>query len=176
MSNVLLDPSWVTVTLDTHPPVVAIEAEDSIDPPVAWDVLMVANEDIGGAAITVEDAYGTVTDLGHQIIDARTLRVLVPSEGLSGGPATLRGSVWDLVCNEVAIESRVFVRRLAPFEADLVISGAFDVAQNLDHAFAVEWVIGSAFEVTLTLDRAFTVAMEVTPAFDAKLTLGVDHA
>lgn len=151
MTAVVVDPSWVTLTLDTTPPVVKAQALTEVDPPSAWEVLLVADEDVGGASFALVDAYGTSSPIGYESVDDRTLRVVVPSEVISGGPARLDARVWDEVCNAVEVEVRVWVRRDPLFTADLSIGHAYDTWLTLDRAYEVESAIGRVFDVRLEM-------------------------
>lgn len=150
----VVEPSWVTVTLDTRPPKVKVTAPASVDPPEDWDILLVADEEIGGAHLVLVDSFGTQTPLGYEAVDDRTLRVLVPSEGVSGGHMTLRGSVWDVVDNAMQVEVRGFTRKPKTIEARMTIERAYAPDLNIDHRWTIDLTMGRAFDMSLEVDDA----------------------
>lgn len=141
----------VLVELDTRPPILTISAPSRVFPPDYWVVSVTADEDIKNASAALVDSIGTLTRLGSQRIGDRSLDILVPTVGVSSGPASLMLSVSDAVLNFVRTQISIHIDRPRGFDVDMVV----------EHVYDVQVTMSSAYEVDLGLDHAYFVSLEV---------------
>lgn len=142
----------VSLLLDTRPPKLKVSAQALVEPPDAWSVTVVADEDIGGAAFSLVDSLGTVHGVGFERIDSRTLVVVVPTTGVASDNAVLTGWVADAACNRISVGRGVHVLRERSFDVELTLARSSSVQLTLDRAFEVDLDLERSFDVEVTLD------------------------
>lgn len=147
--------SFVEITLDTHAPVLAIEAVVEVEPPDEWVVIVRASEAIGTAFFEFEDSLGSRHNVGFERIDDSTLRIAVPTVGLASAGSRLVGSVSDLVCNATVVDQPVLILRPRPFDVVFTMGHAYGVVVDEGRAFGIEADIAHAVVAQPTLDHAF---------------------
>lgn len=140
------------VALDTTPPTLTVEAARDVKPPEDWVVVVRASEAIGMADAALLDPGMSITPLGIEHLDDRTLRIVVPTVGLPGGRATLMLRVTDEVLNSVQTTVAVFVLRETAFHATLDITGAYSTT--------LETL--SAYDVMLNAEPIYSITLEVS--------------
>lgn len=139
----------VLLTLDTTAPTVQITIPATVEPPDNLIFDIVSSEDIGTAAIAVVDALGQMTYPGYQLLDARTLHVLLPTGELASGPATVMVSVADEALNFTRLTRRVTISRPRAFDVVLDLEPVYAVDLSLDGGYDIETGIGHAHHITL---------------------------
>lgn len=167
----VLAPSWVTIDLDTTPPLLAFDAPARVEPPDEWLVIVRANEDLGPVGMTFTDTYGTVTSIGFERVGPRTLAVRVPTVGLSSGAGELKVVARDRACNATTAVQTVVLLRPRAFDVTMTIDSGITGGMTMDTAFEVTSEIGSGFDVQQTLDHAFEVESEIEPALDTTMEI-----
>lgn len=142
----------VGLVLDTRAPVLRVEAEARVQPPEGWLVTVVSDEPVGDAAAALLDARGALASVGIEHLDARTLRVLVPTVEVAGGPATLLMRVADEVGNATQTSIPLDVLRPA----------AFNVTLDLIRGYDLDFTLAAGFETASQADPAFDFDSEVS--------------
>lgn len=150
----VLTPSWVTIDLDTTPPLLHIDAPASVEPPDPWIVIVRSNEDLGPVGMQFTDAYGTTSSVGYERIGPRTLAVTLPTVGLSGGAGELKIVAQDGACNPAIVVVTVAIARPRAFDVTLTVEPSISAEVGLTHSYDVE------SEITATIG----VSLEVTDA------------
>lgn len=141
----------VSVMLDTRPPMLTIVAEKTVEPPTDWVVEVGADETLGIVSAAIRDSLGVLTNLGYERTTDRTLRIVVPTPGLSAGRATLMLSVADEVLNLTATSTLVSINHPDTFGTDLSIGGSFETDLSIGRAYDVALSIDGAFETDLSI-------------------------
>lgn len=167
-------PSWTTLTLDTTPPTVTLEADSRIEPPDPLVVVVRSGEPLGPVSITLVDALGRAWPLGHALLDDRTATAVVQSTEFASGPARITVRVADQTCNSVTLVREVFFDRPRVFDVALTLTGAFDVVTNPDGAFEVEAGVTPSIGVDLTLVEPFDSVGGITHAHDVEMEVTDD--
>lgn len=168
----VLAPSWVTIDLDTTPPLLVIDAPSQVEPPDPWIVIVRANEDLGPVGMEFTDAYGTVSSVGYERIGQRTLAVSLPTVGLAGGGGELKVVAGDRACNAATATTTVLVLRPRAFDVTLTIdsglagemtmSGAFDGEIGFEHAHDTQQSIDHAYEVESEIGQTLAATLEIS--------------
>lgn len=140
------------VVLDTVAPTLTVEAARDIVPPEDWVVVVRASEPIGLADAALLDPGMSITPLGIEHLDDRTLRIVVPTVHVPGGRATLMLRVTDEVLNAVQTTVAVAVLREQAFHVSLDIAGAYSTT--------LETL--SAYDVVLDAEPAYSITLEVS--------------
>jgi hypothetical protein len=141
----------LTIVLDTRPPTLTIEAPARIEPPDDLVVLVLADEPLGPVSMALVDALGTLTQLGFERLDPRSLRLVVPTVGLATGAAKILLSVADEVLNITQESVTVHIER----------ERAFDVELTIEHGHDVDLTLDGGYEVTLDMHHAHDADLEV---------------
>lgn len=160
----------VEITLDTSPPLVTVTADPSVDAPNVWEATLRSTEDICGVELAFVDAAGVLHSVGAEAVNARTLRVQVPTVAL-WGPARLTGWVSDCACNRALVDVPVTIVRTEPFDVEIVIGHAVGVSLSTGPAFDADTEIGGAFDTDEGVDHAYETEAEVIGAFDVEVTI-----
>lgn len=100
----------VLVDLDTHGPTIAVTAPALVTPPSDGLVLFTVSEPVGAVTAYLSDVLDEVQTVGVERVDALSYVVLVPGQGLLGGPARLDLVVDDLVGNRTRQGVDLFVQ------------------------------------------------------------------
>jgi hypothetical protein len=165
-------PSWVTIDLDTTPPLLVIDAPKSVEPPDDWIVIVRANEDLGPVAMTFTDTYGAEVSVGYERVGPRTLAASIPTVGLSSGAGELKVIARDRACNATTVVQTVVLLRPRAFDVVLTIdsgiagessmSNAFDAEIDVEHAHVTQSSVDHAYEATADVRPAQDTTMEIT--------------
>lgn len=161
---------YVTVTLDTTPPRLALVGPATVQPPDDLAVVLSADKPLSWITATFTDSLGRPFTVGGQRMSDRSFRIVVPSVEFTTGGGTLHVGALDDVCNAAVIDLPVLIDR--PRVLDLVVesetafevkmseSTPFEMTTVADSALAMDLFQGGAHEVALTDESAFSVEME----------------
>lgn len=128
--------STVLLTLDTHPPVLAIDSPSRLRAGEVWVVTLTANEMIGVPDLRVIDALGVSHEIGVSVV-GNVVTVTIPTISLATGDAALVGNVPDVVGNPSLVHVSVVIDRDRAYSADLLFERGYDAALFMDRGYEV---------------------------------------
>jgi hypothetical protein len=156
----------VALELDTRPPKVRVPSIRDIAPPLVWDAVFEADEELGPVTFVLADAIGDEYLLGHTV-EGTTITVRVPTTTLLAGPAVLKGWVADTVCNVTRIEVPIHVLGEPAFEATLTMGRAYGAIMTIDQAYEAVVTILRAYGARETHDQSYDAIVTTERAYDA---------
>ena len=125
----------VEITLDTHPPIVAVEAAARVPAGAPWKVRLTTNKDVSVQSLSFIDALADAFPIGSVLGVGREVVVWVPTIALAGGAGRLSARVVDQAGNVAEVAVPVEIERTQAFSAVLLIDQAFDAEVQIDGAF-----------------------------------------
>lgn len=167
----VVTPSWVTIDLDTTPPLLVIDAPGIIEPPDDWIVIVRANEDLGPVGMEFTDSLGTVTRVGFERVGPRTLAVRIPTISLASGAGELKVVARDRACNATTIVTTVVITRPRAFDVEFTIDTGLEATLTTTYAFDAEIGIDHSHDVNLTMDHAYETDTGIAAALDVTLEI-----
>lgn len=162
---------YVVVGLDTRPPAVRLEAQGRVEPPDPLVVVARADEPVGVVRARFSDASGVSWLVGHERVDALTVRVEMPTVGVATGRGTLRLEVLDLACNATTLDWAVLIDRPRAYDVRVETRHTQDVLVVHHYSYEVSAIVGASSVVSLSPDHSYEVVQYVRRSRDMEVTV-----